>query len=403
MADLDALKERTQRSKARGNGHGSIVPLPGGGYKAVLTSYENGRRRTRTKTAPTSEQADRALTRLKAERDAGVLGGGRATVGECVYEWLRVAAPKRRTRRGPISAKTLADHRCLIDKHIVPRIGKVRLDKLTVQQIEAMYQDMADAGLSQSTISHTRDALSMSLDRAVKLGLMPRNLAKSADLPKVAARAPRKSMTPDQAAEFIQFMNDSHLQDKLPGYRYAAAYIVQMTCGLRPGEVLGLTWDCVDLDAGTLAIRQALLKGPDGPIIGHTKTPRSVRTLDLPAVTVLALLAHRDRQDLERAEAGPAWMELGLVFPTSIGLPSDRNNYRHSLRRATTAAGLEGHWVPYELRHTFVSLASDGGVPTPALADAAGNSERMIEEVYRHQVAATIGGHVSAIEAILGG
>ena len=105
----------------------------------------------------------------------------------CCTEWLTVAAPKRRTGRGPITAKTLTDHRNLIDGHIVPRIGKVRVDRLTVGQIESMYQDMADAGLSQSTISHTRDALSMSLDRAVKLGLIPRNVSKSADLPKSGA------------------------------------------------------------------------------------------------------------------------------------------------------------------------------------------------------------------------
>jgi integrase len=123
----------------------------------------------------------------------------------------------------------------------------------------------------------------------------------------------------------------------------------------------------------------------------------------LPAVTVLALLAHRDRQEIERTEAGPAWTDLGLVFPTSIGLPSDRNNYRHSLRRATEAAGLPGQWVPYELRHTFVSLASDGGVPTAALADAAGNSERMIEEDYRHPVAPTVSAHVGAMDAVFSG
>jgi integrase len=92
--------------------------------------------------------------------------------------------------------------------------------------------------------------------------------------------------------------------------------------------------------------------------------------------------------------------DLNFVFPTSIGLPSDRNNYRHSLSRATAAAGLGADWTPYELRHTFVSLASAGGVSDQAIADAVGNSVRMVQEVYRHVTTPTVGGHVDAIDAL---
>jgi hypothetical protein len=108
--------ERTQKGKGRGNGQGSTY-RSGDDWVAALSWYENGKRKVRKRMAATSEEADRKLTALKNERDAGVTGAGRSTVEGCLNEWLTVAAPKRRTKRGPISAKTLADHKSLIDVH----------------------------------------------------------------------------------------------------------------------------------------------------------------------------------------------------------------------------------------------------------------------------------------------
>ena len=97
------------------------------------------------------------------------------------------------------------------------------------------------------------------------------------------------------------------------------------------------------------------------------------------------------------------WTEWNLMFPTAIGLPTDRYNYRHSLQRATRAMGIEGTWAPYELRHTWASMVSAEGVTNEAIADAAGNSARMIEDHYRHLTAPVVATHVAAMNSVFGG
>ena len=89
---------------------------------------------------------------------------------------------------------------------------------------------------------------------------------------------------------------------------------------------------------------------------GDTKTRMSRRTLTLPRATVDVLRAHREQQDEDRARAGDAWEERGLVFSTRLGTPLDAGNIRRQFRTITAAAGLGTDWTPQELRHTFVSL-----------------------------------------------
>jgi integrase len=98
------------------------------------------------------------------------------------------------------------------------------------------------------------------------------------------------------------------------------------------------------------------------------------------------------------------WTELGLVFPTALGLLSDPRYYRRSFQAATVRAGLGKDWTPHELRHSCLSLLSDKGVPLEKLADLAGHSStRMTAEVYRHRVAPSVDAAVGPMEAMFGG
>jgi integrase len=110
---------------------------------------------------------------------------------------------------------------------------------------------------------------------------------------------------------------------------------------------------------------------------GDTKTFRSRRTLRLPAFAADAL---RDLRDREARDTGP-------VFATRDGSPLDAANVRREFRAAVKAARIPGTWTPRELRHTFVSLMSDSGVPVEEIARLAGHtSSRTTEIVYRHQL-----------------
>jgi integrase len=121
---------------------------------------------------------------------------------------------------------------------------------------------------------------------------------------------------------------------------------------------------------------------------GDTKTRKSRRTLALPPRGVVALRAQRSLQEGDRRKAGKDWHDLDLVFPSSVGTELDAANVRRAFRQITKSAGLNPtEWTPRELRHSFVSLLSDGGVSINDIADLCGHSGTSVtEKVYRHQL-----------------
>jgi integrase len=125
-----------------------------------------------------------------------------------------------------------------------------------------------------------------------------------------------------------------------------------------------------------------------------TKTRKSRRTLALPARCVDALTAQQTRQDAWRAKrqhgtGRSGWTDRGLVFASEVGTELSAGNVRRAFRRVAAAAGLEpvSQWTPRELRHSFVSLLSEGGLPIEQIAQLVGHTSTIVTEtVYRHQL-----------------
>jgi integrase len=157
--------------------------------------------------------------------------------------------------------------------------------------------------------------------------------------------------------------------------------VLLLTTGIRPAEARALRWDHLDLDAGTIAVWRSDRAG------GDTKTPRSRRTLKLPHIALDALRDRKAAQAADRLKAGELWQDNGLVFTTAAGTMPDQHNIRREFRQITRAAGLGEDWVPRELRHTFVSIMSAGGVPPEEIARVAGHKQTSTTElVYRREL-----------------
>jgi integrase len=200
-----------------------------------------------------------------------------------------------------------------------------------------------------------------------------------------------RSLTPVQARQLL---------DAARGDRLEALFVAGLMLGLRPGELCGLLWEDVDLEGATLQVRRSLKRESAGLRLGDPKTRHSFRGLDLPGPVVGALRAHRVRQLEERLVAGRAWVELGLVFTTSVGTPVDPANLRRSFSALTSRAGL-GHWTPNELRHSAASLLSAAGVPLELVADVLGHDgTRMTAAVYRHAVRSTVAAGAEAMNRL---
>jgi integrase len=136
---------------------------------------------------------------------------------------------------------------------------------------------------------------------------------------------------------------------------------------------------------------------------GDTKTRKSRRTLALPKRCVDALREQREQQIAEREAAGPRWQEHGLVFASMTGTPLDPSHVRRAFRTAITAApGIDpAEWTPRELRHSFVSLLSDNGIPLEEISRLVGHSSTAVTElVYRKQIRPVLQAGATAMDHI---
>ena len=226
---------------------------------------------------------------------------------------------------------------------------------------------------------------------------MKRNVVELATLPKGREGRQSKSLTLAQAAAIL---------DAVEGTKMHAYVVVSLLTGARTEELRALLWSDVDL------LGRPDLPPPVPPSMavwrsvrasGDTKTRRSRRTLALPGRCVEVLSAHSRLQAKMQAEAGEKWIDLGLVFTTRYGTPLDaadvRRDFRAAIRRAS---GIDADaWTPRELRHSFVSLLSDSGVPIEEISRLVGHRSTVVTEiVYRKQLRPVIQSGATAMDRL---
>ncbi|GII05407.1 tyrosine-type recombinase/integrase [Planobispora takensis] len=135
---------------------------------------------------------------------------------------------------------------------------------------------------------------------------------------------------------------------------------------------------------------------------GDTETRRSRRILEPPEIAAGALRQQHSRQAAQRLKAGAAWHDHGLVFCTGVGTPPDAANVRRAFRKITEEAQIGPGRVPRELRHSFVSIMSDQGVPLEIIADLVGHAGTGVTEaVYRHEIRPALTKGAQAMDKIL--
>jgi len=188
-----------------------------------------------------------------------------------------------------------------------------------------------------------------------------------------------------------------------------AYIVVSLLTRARTEELRALTWDHVDLVGNSasdpvlpphIAVWRSVRAG------GDTKTRKSRRTLALPRRCVDALTSQRDRQKQDREAAGHRWRDHGLVFASAVGTPLDPSHVRRDFRNAIRdAPGLDPEeWTPRELRHSFVSLLSDSGVPLEEISRLVGHSTTAVTElVYRQQIRPVLQSGASVMDRIFDG
>jgi integrase len=303
---------------------------------------------------------DRLHGTLEAESPGSSTTVEDLTLGAFLEDWLSEVV------RLSVRPRTYVSYRYIVRLHLSPSLGHLPLAALSPADVQAFLNAKSAAGLSPRTVAYLRGVLRQALGHAERMDLVGRNVARLARPPRIP-RCPVSPLTVEQARTFLAAIR---------GDRLEALYLVALGCGLRQGEILGLRWSDVDLDAGTLTVRQALARIEGQLVLVEPKSATSRRVVPLPALVRDALAAHRVRQDQEclplRPEPGDVFADL--VFTTTLGTPLDGISVTRRFQRTLRAAGLP-HQRFHDLRHACASLLLAQGVPARVVMETLGHSE----------------------------
>lgn len=371
----------------RGRGEGTITKRADGRWEAKVDVGldERGQRRRRSVYAKSRREVQEKLAAALHAQDVGTLADPRGeTVGAFLTRWVADV---------PVRETTRIHYRRNVDLHIAPALGRVPLAKLTAEHVNDLIQAKLRGGLSPRSVHHMRAVLRNGLGRAVKWGLVARNVAELADPPRV----------PEYEARFLTVAEARALLEAARGDRLEALYTVALSLGLREGEALGLQWSDIDLEARTLHVTHALQRLPGhGLQLVEPKTKSSRRALTLPDVVIRQLRAHRARQLQERFGAGAAWVDRDLVFTTYEGRPLAATHVlAGSFRRVREAAGI-GPMRFHDLRHSAATLLLAQGVPQRVVMEQLGHSTLAMTQKYTHVLPHLMNDAAAAMDRALG-
>jgi len=266
--------------------------------------------------------------------------------------------------------------------HVIPSLGARRMRDLSADDIDQWLAEKAGS-CSTRTLQGLHSCLNRAIKRAMARDKVKRNVVALCAVPRGKPGRPSKALTFVQAEAVLAAST---------GSRMDAYILLSLLTGARTEELRSLMWDHVDL-VGTpgvvplvppyMAVWRSVRSG------GDTKTKKSRRTLEPPQRCVEALKVHQLDQAPDRTVAGERWQEHGLVFPSKVGTPLDPSHVRREFRSAIAGAvGVDAaEWTPRELRHSFISLLSDNGVPLEEISRLVGHSSTAVTElVYRKQI-----------------
>jgi integrase len=342
----------------------------------ITVGYDGrGKRIVRSASGRTRTEAKTKLRELKEDEADGITAANSTiTVRQAVDDWLTYGLSRR-------STATVNKYKIMAAKHIYRPLGARKLRDLSAAEVDRWLARLAPT-LSTRTLQELRSILSRSVNRAMARDFVRRNVVDLTEIPQGRDGRRSKSLTAEQVDAILTMTTPDRLHHYI---------VVSLLTGARTEELRALRWDHVHLDGNPdtrppipphIEVWRSVREG------GDTKTRKSRRTLALPARCIEALRKQRAQQAADRLAADD-WQDSGLVFTTLVGTAMDAANVRRDLRRALALVpGIDpGEWTPRELRHSFVSVLSDAGIPVEQIAQLVGHSGTTVTElVYRHQL-----------------
>lgn len=349
--------------KKRANGEGNIRKRKDGRWEGRYTAgynQETGKRIIKNVLGKTQAEVKEKLKKaLEETQELDVARAEDYTVSSWLRTWYEIyAKPNVRTA-------TADRYDLMIETYTIPRIGKIKLKKLTSRDLQKLYKDLMEHGrvntksgrgnpsLSSTTVRSVHLMLHCAFDRAVKERLIPRNPTEDCIAPK-ARKLEMKILAPEYMKAYL---DAAEARGLLP------MFYLELVSGLRKSELVALLWSDLDIKNKTISVSKQYIKNPNGELtLSRPKTETSVRKVSIPQMAVdLLIQEHSKHPDNPYMFPSPATGEM--YYPDSVV-----NLHKKILKDA----GLE-HIRFHDLRHTFATLALQNGVDIKTVSSMLGH------------------------------
>lgn len=285
-----------------------------------------------------------------AVNDGDYFEPSKITVGQWLDTWAAEYL-------NSVKPRTVESYKANIMQHIKPAVAALRLSELTAVDVQRLYNGLTNkhngAPLSPKSKKNVHGTLHKALEKAVALGYIRHNPADKPDLPKIQ----KTEIKPLADNEMISFL------DAIKGSEYESIYTVTLFTGMREGEVLGLTWDCIDFKAGIITIKRQLQKvrGSGGEYVLVPTKNGKTRIIALASYVIQVLTAQRKAQYEQRLKAGPVWSNpLNLVFTNELGRNLCSQTVYLHFKKLAAAAGVPDARF-HDLLHSYAVAALRSG------------------------------------------
>jgi integrase len=296
----------------------------------------------------TKKEAQKYLTAKLREKDLGVfIEPASIGLSEYLDKWLSESAKPR------LAESTFENYRYLLKLYVREKLGNRKLSDIKPFDIQKLYNQMTESGLSARTVRYVHAILTSSFSQALKWQMLSTNPCKVVDLPR-QQKNEMKAFSAEQAKCFLEAAKDD---------KHGLIFAFALASGMRPEEYLSLKWSDIDFDKCTTAVQRTLIwrKG-GGWYFGEPKTAKSWRTMPMPESLFAKLKVHKRQQAEQIIKLGQAYERNNLVFAIDTGKPIYLRNLRkRNFHTILEKAELKGFRL-YDLRHSMATLLLAEGV-----------------------------------------
>lgn len=309
----------------------------------------------------TKKEAEAFKNKILHQVDTGTFyEPSREYFRDFIDNWFKTVARDR------VSDKTLRGYEQSTRLYLIPNLGTTQLERITPEQIQKLYYEMREKGLSSSTIKNVHAVLNSALKQAVRWGKINRNPAALVDLPR-NKKTEMKVLNQEEAKRFL----DTAIYNRLK-----SLFSLLITTGMRPGEALALKWNDIDFENNRITINKSLSRVDGKWSLKEPKTSHGRRTIPVPSEVMKDIKEHKELQDHEKVGLKTNdYSDHDFVYATKTGEPfNDRNIISQYFKPLLKNAGLPDIRL-YDLRHTCATLLLSAGVNPKIVSERLGHAD----------------------------